>query len=169
MMYLDSLWSNYELLDIAEVKYGINKNERDFQELAFQLAQQFLLLVIRTRKEALLEPQWERMWPESVLYRKMMNYCATHKDPCFEDEREVRIIAYPSAAAQGRIFTGIASPKKIEIGTNGKKYIIIGGNSSPGIHPRRVIIGTKADKNIDSRLANYSPKPERAFAHLPIA
>jgi hypothetical protein len=169
MMYLDSLSSSYELLDIVEVKYGINKNECDFQELAFQFAQQFLLLVIRTRTDVLVEPQWNRIWPESVLFSKMMNYCATHKDPCFEDEREVRIIAYPSAAAQGRIFTGTASPKMIETSTNGKKYIVIGGNSSPGIHPRRVIVGTKADKNIDSILANYSPKPEIAFANMPIA
>ncbi|NTW55272.1 MAG: DUF2971 domain-containing protein [Chlorobaculum sp.] len=169
MIKLELLLSSYELLEMAEVKYGINKNECDFQELAFQFAQQFLLLVIRTRTDVLVEPQWNRIWPESVLFSKMMNYCATHKDPCFEDEREVRIIAYPSAAAQGRIFTGIASQKKIETNLNGKKYIVIGGNSSPGIHPRRVIVGTKADKNIDSILANYSPKPEIAFANMPIA
>jgi len=169
MLELDSQTSNYEGLGMAEVKYGIDRDEQDFRNLCFQLSQQFLFQVIRARADIRVELQRERIWPDSVLHRKIMEYCATHKDPCYEDERELRIFAYPSASAEARVFTGIATKKQVRTCPNGKKYIALGENWRPGIVPRRVIIGTKADHNIDSSLAKYSPKPKMAFANMPIA
>lgn len=169
MLEKDSWISNYEGLGMAEVKYGVDRDGHDFRDLSFQLSQQFLLQILQTRNDIRVEPQLERMWADSFLHKKMMEYCATHKDPCYEDERELRIFAYPASLAQNRVFTGIAMKKQIKTKDNGKKYIVIGENWRPGIVPRRVIIGTKADRHIDSILANYAPIPEVAFANMPIA
>lgn len=169
MLELDSWKSNYEEVGMAEVQYGINKKEQSFRDLCFQLSQIFLVQILRTRPDIHVEPQWERMWAESYLYRMLMRYCATHKDPCFEDERELRIFAYPSALSDYRVFTGIAAKKQLQTSPNGKTFIALGEKWRPGIVPRRVIIGTKANRDIDSILANYSPCPDVVFANMPIA
>ncbi|MBU2537721.1 MAG: DUF2971 domain-containing protein [Proteobacteria bacterium] len=169
MLDLDSWKSNYESLGMAEVKYGVDRKGHDFGVLCYQLTQQLLLQIIRTRNDIRVEPQWDRMWADSAVYRKLMEFCATHKDPCYEDERELRIFAYPSIASEARVFTGIASKKQIRTSPSGKQYIAFGEHWKPGIAPKRVIIGTKADGDIDSILANYSPVPQKAFANMPIA
>lgn len=169
MLEMDSWKSNYESLGMVEVKYGVDKNAYYFRELCFQLTQQLLLQIIRTRNDIKVEPQWDRMWADTAVYRELMEFCAMHKDPCYEDEREIRIFAYPSITSEARVFTGIATKKQIRISPNGKNYIAFGEHWKPGIVPKRVIVGSKADKDIDSILSNYSPVPQKAFANMPIA
>jgi hypothetical protein len=170
MLKMDQMTSYYDGLEMIEVKYGIDRNERIFRELSFQLSEQLLLQMLRAGNDIRVRPQLERMWPDSELYRRMMPYCASHKDPCFEDERELRIFAFPSASAQIRPSMPIIwAPKQIRNTSAGKKYIVLGETYEPRIVPRRVIIGTKADRDVDSILANYSPIPEVAFADMPVA
>jgi len=169
MLDMDSWKSNYESLGLVDVKYGVDKKGYDFKELCFQLTQQLLLQIIRARNDIKVEPQWDRMWADTAIYRKLMEFCAAHKDPCYEDERELRIFAYPAINSEARVFTGVAFKKQIRIGPSGNRYIAFGENWKPGIVPKRVIIGTKANPDIDSILAKYSPVPQKAFANMPIA
>ncbi|MCO6413211.1 MAG: DUF2971 domain-containing protein [Thiogranum sp.] len=169
MLDLESSTANYEWLGLKEVKYGVDKNTQEFRELSFQLSQKLLLQILQSRTDIRVELKSERMWAPARLYRRVMDYCATHKDPCFEDEREVRIFAYPAATADARVFTGIAFKKEIRSRPDGIKYIALGESWRPGLVPRRVIIGTKAERDIDSILSNYSPRPAIAFANMPIA
>jgi len=178
---LDSERSNYESVGMAEVRYGVDENEHAYRDLCFQLSQQILERVFHTRPDIEVEPQWEQMWTLNDFYRKLMWYCATHKHPCFEDEREVRIFAYPSASSDTRVFTGTAIKKRVRTCPRGRKYIVLGENLRPGLIPRRIIVGTKADHAIDSIRADYfpqpgidpvfncSPMPEVAYADMPIA
>ncbi len=180
MLRLDSERSNYESVGITEVRYGVDENEHAFHDLCFQLSQQILEQVFHARPDIKVQPQWEHMWTLNDFYRKLMWYCATHKHPCFEDEREIRIFAYPSASSDARVFTGTAAKKRVRTCPRGRKYIVLGENWHPGPVPRRIIVGTKADRAIDSIRANYfpvlgsdpifncSPMPEIAYADMPI-
>lgn len=161
-------YSSYEWIGMKKVKYKIEATDPEFHELSFQLSQNFLLETIKTRTDIQLEPS-HKLWPMSLFIQKVMEYCAIHKDPCFSDEREFRIYAYPSAKADARIFTGLAARKEIKRAPNGKSYIEIGEHFRPGIIPRKIIIGTKANHNITSILENYNNIPEIEFSNLPIA
>jgi hypothetical protein len=181
ILRLDSERSNYEAVGMTEVKYGVDENEPAYRDLCFQLSQQILELVFHTRPDIEVQPEWERMWTLNDFYRKLMWYCATHKHPCFVDEREMRIFAYPSASSDARVFTGTATKKRVRTCPRGRKYIVLGENLRPGLIPRRIIVGTKADRAIDSIRADYFPlpgsdpifncslMPEVAYANMPIA
>jgi hypothetical protein len=65
--------------------------------------------------------------------------------------------------------SGITTPKMIRKTETGKRYITLGEHWRPGIYPRRIIIGTKADPNIEAIVKQFNPRPEVAFANLPIA
>lgn len=169
MLRLEAERCNYQQVGMHEVKYGADKDERDFQDLCFQLAQQILVQIFDARPDIHVEPEWEQMWPSGEFHSKLMRYCATHKDPCFVDEREVRIFAYPSPSADPRVFTGTAAKKRVRMPSPGKRYIVLGENWKPGIVPRRVIIGTKANRDVASVLARCSPAPEVTFADMPVA
>lgn len=161
--------ANYEWAGIENVKYGVDKNEREFRDLVFQLSQQFLIQALRSRDDIYVEPAIQRVWANSTIFRKLMHFCATHKDPFFEDEREVRIFAYPAPMAESRVFTGIASKKEICTSPDGKKYIVLGDVWRPGICPRRIIVGAKASPDLTAVLANYEVHPEVVHANLPVA
>lgn len=168
MVRLDAMKTNYVSLALTEVKYGIDTSAFDYKELCFQLAQFFLSQVARQRFDLGVTPDYEKIWAVSHLLRKLMDYCGKHKDPCYEDEREVRIFAYPAENAEGRVFTGIADIKARHTSPSGKKYIKLGEHWRPGIVPRRIIVGTKANSDIASILAKYVPSPEVLFADLPV-
>lgn len=169
ILELESSRASYEWVGMADVKYGIDQSENSFQDLCSQLSQHYLLQIVRAIPDIQVEPKIDRMWASSYFNRKLLEFCATHKDPCFEDEREMRIYAYPSSKTEARVFTGIAFKKTIRTTPNGKKYIIVGEGWTPGISPKRVIIGTKADLNISSILGNYNPHPQVALSNMPIS
>ena len=169
MIRLDLYRSNYCELGLREVRYGIDRNSNDYRELRFQMAQNMIVQMLQARPDLKIEPKMRNMWADSDLSRKILAFCATHKDPCFEDEREVRLFAYPLPAAESRVFEGPAFRKPIRTMPEGKRYVVFGEDWQPGISPRRIVIGTKADPNIDALVAKFPNRPEVLHANLPIA
>ena len=160
---------SYAALSLSPVIYGVDTESREFRVLCYQLAQQFLLQVMRAKPGLRVQPDFQDIWADSYLHRKLMEFCGLHKDPCFEDEREVRIVGFPADQAAYRPFTGVATIKKRRTAPSGKGYIDIGEYWTPTLTPRRMIMGTKADPDISAALAYYNPKPEIAHANLPVA
>jgi hypothetical protein len=169
MFQLDSWRSNYASLGFAQVRYGVNKATRCYEELLHQVTQNMTVQMLRAQPDLPIEPKWQGMWADSYLARRILDFCATHKDPLFEDEREVRLFGYPLAQAESRIFLGVAGRKKIQGRPGGKRYVEFGENWGPGISPRRIIIGVKADKAIDSIIEQFPIRPQVLHADLPIA
>lgn len=121
MIELNSWRSNYGALGFSEVRYGIDRDAYSYNQLRFQMAQNMIVQMLRAQPDLRIEPKWQGMWAESYLTRKVWDFCATHKDPCFEDEREVRLFGYPLPQAEARVFTGKASRKPIRTTANGKR------------------------------------------------
>lgn len=169
VIQLDSWRANYQWVGLREISYGVDRNADQYRKLCFQMEQSILLQVMRARNDIRVEIKWQEMWPESYLARQLMDFCATHKDPCYEDEREIRIFAYPANQAEARVFTGIASPKKIRDTPGGKRYIVFGEHWRPGIVPRRIIIGPKANPDISNVLALFDGLPTVGVSGLPVA
>jgi len=169
LIRLESLKGSYAVLFLDSVEYGVNTNDQKYRELCYQLAQQWLVQAMRARPEIRFEPDFGKIWPDSRLHYELARFCALHKDPCYEDEREMRIFAYPSVDARIVPLMGIANVKKEHQKPDGSRYIILGEYWTPELAPDRLIVGTKADPNINSVLSHYSQKPEIAFANLPVA
>jgi hypothetical protein len=169
MVHLDSLKGSYEQIAVERVTYGIDETAQDFKELRFQLGEQFLMMIARASRDRRIKLQYQEQWPQSALARQVYNFCGKHKDPCYVDEREFRILAYPAEQTGTVFMSGITTPKMIRKTETGKRYITLGEHWRPGIYPRRIIIGTKADPNIEAIVKQFNPRPEVAFANLPIA
>lgn len=140
---LDASRSSYEYCAVAKVNYGVDKNDFNFKELCQQLAYSLLIDLAAQRRDARLYPKHET-WAKGYLLQRIMAFCATHKDPCFVDEREERIIVFPSNQTVSRVFTGLAIKKKIYRTDGGRRYLAIGEIWRPGLIPRRIIVGSKA-------------------------
>lgn len=169
MIWLEAQKSNYAGLGLVDVKYGVDKAGHEYRELCFQLAQYLLLQVLQSQPSLGVAPDYEKIWAPSHLLARLINWCAKHKDPCFEDEREVRIFAYPAEHAEGRPLMGIADVKRRHATPEGKKHIKLGEHWRPGITPRRIIIGPKADPEIAALAARYSVQPLVIRTDMPIA
>lgn len=169
LLRLDSWKANYVSGGLTEVKYGVDKETQSYRELRHQVEQSIILQLIRAMPDIRIEPEWQKMWADSYLMRRLVEFCATHKDPCFVDEREVRIFGYPAERAEARVFTGIAARKEICKTASGKRYIVFGEHWKPGIEPRRIIIGPHASRDIESIKAMFANPPEIAFANMPVA
>lgn len=160
---------NYVAAGLAEMKYGVDEDAWDFNRLVAQVGEQFLQQIARAYRDQRIKPDYDRHWAPSTLARKLMDYCGTRKDPCFEDEREMRIYAYPADGAEVRGFTGIASRKEICTAPSGMKYIALGEFWRPAISPKRIIVGSKADRDISAVLAQFNRMPEINYANMPDA
>jgi hypothetical protein len=169
MLNLETMKGNYAAAGLSEVTYGVDKVTPEFKELCFQFGEWLLLKVAQQYRDGRIDLNYSEQWAESYLIRSLLNYCGTHKDPCYEDEREVRIFVCPIDGADARVFTGIAQRKAIRTAPSGKKYIALGEYWKPGLAPRRIIIGTRANLNVQSILAMYDRSPEVARADFPIA
>jgi hypothetical protein len=169
LLELELMKASYAALSLQKVTYGVDVGSHEFKTLCYQLAQLYLLQAMRARPDLQIEPDFANVWAESYLLRKLTEFCGRHKDPCYEDEREMRIFAFPADDTQMRPFTGFAGIKKRHKTPAGKGYIDLGEYWTPKLAPRRIIIGTRADRDISAALAHYTPKPEIAFANLPVA
>jgi hypothetical protein len=169
LLELELIKGSYAALSLQRVTYGVDTNTHEFKTLCYQIAQAWLLQAARARPDLRIEPASDKMWPENYLHRKLMEFCARHKDPCYEDEREMRIFAFPANQAATRPFTGIATVKKRHQTPDGKWYIKLGEYWDFKLTPQRIIIGTKADPDIASALAQYDHVPKIALAKLPVA
>jgi hypothetical protein len=168
MMRLETSKGNYDWVNMCEVKYGTEEDTWSFRALANQLGEQFLLQAARSRDGHRIPVKFEDHWAPTYLLRRIMDYCGSHKDPCYEDEREFRIFAYPSTQSEARVLTGIASRKTLKA-HNGRRYLALGEFWRPPIAPKRIIIGIRADPNIEHIVAQFASRPEIAHANLPVA
>jgi hypothetical protein len=163
----ETLIFNYGLIELETVSYALDKSDAMFQPLLFQIAQRILCMIANARSDVGVEPQYERLWPEATFVERVLSYCARHKDPYFEDERECRIYAVPADAAASRFLTGIARSKKVQVSPSGKRYIEIGQALKGGIEPRRIIVGPRADREMESVLSGLHCRPELVLADFP--
>jgi hypothetical protein len=168
MLSLEEMRGSYSLLRLSPVTYGIDKNTLSFRELATQLGEQLLVMAKRHTEDDRIELKYQDHWAPSHLAAKLMYFCGTYKDPAFEDEREVRILAYPNDKAVAHMFTGIAGKKRILERPDGKKHLALWDNWKPGIEPKRIIIGPKADRDIETILAKFRRAPEVYASAIPI-
>lgn len=168
MLYLEQMRSSYSEIGLIPVTYGVDRTCRTYTDLSFQLSEYFLAELLRHRLLVDVEPNHERRWAPSHLLREIMKFCARHKDPCFEDEREIRIFAYPADRSVARVFTGIAGVKELHKGPEGKTYIKLGEHWRPGISPARIIVGTFAEPNIEASLSLLPRRPILLHADFPL-
>src|ERR1700730_2572720 len=156
----EALRRNYALLHLASVRYGIIQTDEECLDLRFQLEQRLLDVVARVKPGLNLQPRYERLWPFQTFAFRMLSFLARHKDPFFEDERETRIMAVPQKEADARALSmGPALRKPVKVMSDGRHYINLGADWRPGIEPRRIIVGPRAQRDLDSMLALFDRKP----------
>lgn len=167
LLELEYTKRNYALLDLAEVHYGIDENSNECRELLFQLEQHLLGVVAPAKPGLQLKPQVEHLWPFPTFALRMLSFIAKHKRPLFEDERETRIMAVPQKFDDGRVLgMGPALRKPVKMMSDGRHYIDLGADWLSGIEPRRILVGPKADRNLDVVLACFKREPDVLQADL---
>jgi hypothetical protein len=159
---------NYSYVDVAKVIYGVDKSSIEFVQLVAQIGEAMLVEALRRTGDHRISLNSQALWAPSFLAGRLMNFCGARKDPAFEDEREFRVIMCPAEQAEARVFTGVAMRKDIHLDAAGRKYIMFGEDWRPGIEPFRIIIGPKADPNIESVLKLFSWPPEVSKCEIPI-
>ncbi len=160
---------SYAWAGLKRVTYGVDTSEPEFRALSFQLGETMLLQAARATGYSNIPIQFQSHWAQTYLVRRLLDYCATRKDPCFADEREVRIFAYPAEQAVARVFTGVAYRKQIRVGPTGRRYVAIGEHWRPGIAPQRIIVGARADFEITPLLAVHGLDIEVSKSNLPVS
>ncbi|MDK9722068.1 MAG: DUF2971 domain-containing protein [Rhodospirillales bacterium] len=152
---------SYAWLEIADVKYGIDREDRDFKYLAEQFSCLMLLRLFEETRDRRLAQEVENRDVESIFIQKFISYCGKHKDPAFSDEREVRIFACPINVTTAVVFSGRVQPKKIhkrESEHGVARYIAIGETFTPGFIPKRILSGPNTSTPIWIR-GLYPPAP----------
>jgi hypothetical protein len=155
----ESWRSTYSLIQLQKVSYGVDRNSHDFKELVVQLGEMQLLLLLRDWRDSRIKVDHARHLAPSAVARKLMLFCASHKDPAFRDEREVRILAFPENQTVVRPLYGMSTAKKIEL-KGDKRIIALGANWTPAISPKRIIIGPSATQDIETPLSKFPKRPE---------
>src|SRR5215213_8326233 len=153
---LEGTRRNYHILELAEVRYVLDETDPDFVELKHENAQSMLELIKRTNRELRFEIDRENRLPFAVFAQRMTSYCARHKDPFFEDEREVRILAIPAGGNRARVGSGIAAQKPVKKHADGRGYIDLFADWRPGLEPLRIIVGPEASSNLDEVLPLFN-------------
>jgi hypothetical protein len=160
---------NYFAPNLVEVKYGVDKTAWEYTELVFQTMLVQAQFVMSQRDDIRFDPGFDRMWARSSYLQRLMDYCARHKDPCFSDEREVRIAVHPAPQAESRFMVGLALRKEIKTAADGRRYVALFDCFEPGLRPRSVIVGTKANPDINQLMYLYGTPPLIREANMPIA
>jgi hypothetical protein len=167
MIQMEGWKSTYGLLDLAPVTYGVDETTWEFRQLVQQLGELQLLAILKQTRDPRIPVNHGVHWAPSAVARKLMRFCATHKDPIFRDEREVRILAFPEDQTVVRPFTGLAVAKTIEpIGD--RRIIALGSNWTPGISPKRIIVGPRAERDIADSVTRFEHRPEIVISRIPI-
>lgn len=160
---------SYAWIELAEVKYGIDRQESDFLWLVAQLALRLLKSLYDQNGDRRLTPEFDKIAPNSSLVRRLLSFCGKHKDPAFIDEREIRIFACPANISEPRPFTGTASPKTIHHNSQRRaRYIALGEAVLPGPIPNRIIVGPNADLPQWKINALYPPSPIITKSTIPV-
>jgi hypothetical protein len=158
---------NYDLIQLSPVSYEIHEDSEDFTALRFQLVQIYLSAIAMTRPDVGVKPQRDRIWTQARIGAELMKFCGRHKDPYYEDEREVRIFAIPSNLADASPITGIRHKKTIHRSASGKRYIDIGQGWRTGIEPRRILVGPRASPNVKQFFNHFRSLPEIIHVDVP--
>jgi len=139
----------HALIDLVEVKYGIDRESSEFKHLVRELSVRGLRQAyIATHDERLLSPDLDNTDVEPYFIQQLLSFCARHKRPCFADEREMRIIACPVNLNEPRVLSGIAWRKKIYRDgpqRDARRYIVLNESvlcTRPMVH--RIIVGPQA-------------------------
>lgn len=159
---------HYALLTLDDVEYGVNEASAEYRDIAFQMKQRLLIEVLKGMPGLPVQPEYQMMWPFNLFATRMLRYIAKHKDPFFEDERETRIICVPAKSAHVRPLTGIAMVKQIETALDGRQFINVGEDWRPGLEPRRIIVGPRANRSIEDVTALFEKKPEIVNSEFPV-
>lgn len=166
------LHGSFASLSLAEVTYGIDTNEREFRALAEQLTLRLRDYLFHAHGDTRLAPDVQRLKPDSVFAKALLEFCATHKDPAFGDEREIRIFAYPVNVTAARPFAGFSRPKPIGHRgnrANGPRHLVLGENLLPGFIPWRLLGAPKADLPPWKLQALYPAMPGYQRSTIPLA
>jgi len=159
----ESTYHSYARIELAEVIYGVDREGSHFKELVEQMSLRLLKRFFLETKDLRFTHDLEKIGPESSFLQKLVSFCGKHKDPAFEDEREIRIFACPVNATEGRIFTGLATPKTIYRAQHGAwhgaRYVVFGETVLPGAIPQRILIGPKGKLLPDRQLDALYPRP----------
>jgi hypothetical protein len=158
---------NHAFIRLTPVSYALDEHRPEFSDLRFQFKERLLAFVASKRPDVQLKLKHENWWPDPYFFAALMSYCAQHKDPYFEDEREFRVIAAPADEGQGRILEGFAEKKKIKMTPSGRRYINIGDGWDYGIDPTKILIGPRASRDIDDITSRFRRRPEVLFADSP--
>lgn len=167
MIQMEGWKSTYGLLELAPVTYGVDETTWEFRQLVQQLGELQLLAILKQTRDPRVPVDYGVYWAPSAVARKLMRFCATHKDRTFRDEREIRILAFPENETVVRPLTGLAIPKTIEP-RDGRRILSLGANWKPGISPKRIIVGPRADPHIDDTVIAFSHRPEIVTARIPV-
>jgi hypothetical protein len=162
MLRSETMFYRYGMLDIVEVTYGVDENSADFRHLSDQLALYMQVALCKAYRDRRLAPDPEIVLFEERFLRELIPYCAMHKNPSFDDEREVRIIAMPAPKVQVRGIGPIAHVKEIKQAPNGRRYIAI-GEIVPGLVPDGLITGPRSSATDMQIQALYPPLPIEAL------
>lgn len=163
-----TMWS-YELLNMVRVRYGVDTNSQEFKKLSWQLSQYYLRDIFQAHGDDRISIEAESWMAESAFFRRLLEFCASHKDPMYKDERELRIFVYPSSRASSRPFTGIARVKPILTSPAGKRYVALGDDIRPSFTPFRIMGANKASDDFGDLLKDYSWPPDFNRVELPIS
>lgn len=167
----EMLRSSYAHLKLVEVKYGIDKSNRKYNEICDQLSFRMQKELYLRSKDNRIEPAWQMEKADTYLFRLLMEFCGEYKDPSFIDEREIRILAYPSRESFSRPLIGLATRKPIYHPTHPdliKKFITLGEDWFPGLMPRRILIGPKANLSNHTFFSLYPDPPMFMESKIPI-
>jgi hypothetical protein len=166
---VESAFWHYESVNLVPVRYGVDIADVEFKKLSWQLSQYYLRDIIQLTGDHRIELNVDHWMAESAYFRLLLEFCASHKDPLYKDERELRIFACPSARAQSRVFTGIAHVKPIFRSPTGKQYIALGADVRPGFTPFRIMGANKASSDFSELLDDYEFIPEYCQIDLPVS
>lgn len=146
---------SYGLLDVIEVQYGINADDPELR----YLAEQYALILLEGLARNTGDPRFMQNMPqrhaESHVIHRLLMFCAKHKNPSFDDEREVRIIALPLNKVLLAPFRP-TTPKTVHTTEAGTRYIALNEHINPGLRPDRIIIGPNAELN-EENIAEMFP------------
>jgi hypothetical protein len=105
LVQTEATFFNYGLIEVADVKYGIDENSRDFQDLSYQMQLRMRLELARVTGDASFAPHDRnitRMWADSGLFLRTMRYCACHT-------RVLRQVTYENTMRLKRIRKALRS------------------------------------------------------------
>lgn len=149
----------YSWLELAEVVYGVDREDSQFRELSEQLSLRALRDLYFATKDLRLMKDHEKILPENSFLQKLVGFCGKHKDPAFQDEREMRVFACPGNVIVPQVLAPLALPKTIYRPRHGPRYIVIGESILPGLRANPILVAPKADGLDSSEIEALFPQP----------